>query len=199
MYTAQYEEDIWLDQNWEQLKLPEHGFFVEFGAGDGKTISNTYWLEKTKGWHGLLIEADVRHEIQDRPNSIIEMGLVVGPDQLVLFGVTDDPYLSGIYRTDTTGPVIARKRVEMQSSTLSSILDKHKIKKVDFISIDTEGSELEAWKTLDLNRWRPKVAMIELYTLGLGDNTKEVFAQMEKDGYTLKHQTGNGIFMDNKS
>lgn len=37
--------------------LPEHGgFFVEAGANDGYTQSNTYWLERFCGWEGILIE-----------------------------------------------------------------------------------------------------------------------------------------------
>jgi hypothetical protein len=34
----------------------EGGFFVEAGAHDGFTQSNTYWLERFRGWHGLLVE-----------------------------------------------------------------------------------------------------------------------------------------------
>ena len=38
--------------------LQDDGFFLEVGAHDGEHLSNTLWLEKQKGWSGLLVEAD---------------------------------------------------------------------------------------------------------------------------------------------
>lgn len=38
--------------------LQKNGFFIECGAYDGETRSNTLFLERFNGWTGLLIEAD---------------------------------------------------------------------------------------------------------------------------------------------
>ena len=40
------------------VSIYKNGLFIDFGAHDGEFISNTLWLEKEKGWDGLLIEAD---------------------------------------------------------------------------------------------------------------------------------------------
>src|SRR5258706_11075345 len=33
------------------------GTFIEVGANDGLNQSNTYWFERFRSWHGVLIEA----------------------------------------------------------------------------------------------------------------------------------------------
>ena len=39
-----------------QAYLPDGGFFIEAGAYDGFRQSTTYYLEKFRGWSGLLVE-----------------------------------------------------------------------------------------------------------------------------------------------
>jgi FkbM family methyltransferase len=185
-YRSQFGEDRWIEKNWSSLWLPDHGTFVEFGAGDGVHFSNTYWLEKDRGWNGLLIEPDPRTEIKDR-TAIIER-CVIGTGA-VAFGLhPTDAYLSGILRDSPN-------RMEVEAVPLSALLLKHHITRVDLISIDTEGTEVEAWRTLDLNIWRPTVAIIELYTWKLSDRSHEILDMMKADGYRLMHRTEcNGIF-----
>lgn len=186
-YQSQCAEDIWLDANWARLGLPIAGFFVELGAGDGVHFSNTNWLEKDRGWRGLLIEGDPRNEVKDRPNSIVER-CVIGTGT-VSFGLhPTESYLSGVNRP-------APERIEAEARTLTDVLDQHAIDRVDLISIDTEGNEIEVWKTLDLNRWRPQIAIVELFTWKMPDRSREVFGVMDLDGYELIYKTElNGIF-----
>src|SRR5690606_11138553 len=91
-FTAQDHEDKWLCDRWAELRLPEFGYFVEFGAGDGKTLSNTWWLEHHRGWHGLLCEPEPRNlakiSRRSRPRSVVEP-VCVGPAGTVLLGVCD--------------------------------------------------------------------------------------------------------------
>jgi FkbM family methyltransferase len=184
-FKSQFGEDAWLDANWVKLGLPDVGFFVEFGAGDGVHFSNTYWLEMDRGWTGLLIEPDPRNVV-NRAN--VERA-AVGPSGMVSFGLhPTDGYLSGIRRETP-------ERIEIELVPLSDILRRREIAKVDLISVDVEGTELEAWRTLDLNVWRPQIAIIELYTWQLPDQSKEIIAAMRDDGYRLIHRTeANGIF-----
>ena len=48
--------DAYLFSKWLPKNFKLHGTFIEIGAHDGKSISNTWWLEKCLGWSGLLIE-----------------------------------------------------------------------------------------------------------------------------------------------
>lgn len=190
-FYSQSGEDKWLAANWARTGLPDRGFFVEFGAGDGEYLSNTLWLEQAKGWRGLLIEGDYRTEVKPRPGCIIER-CVIGAG-VVSFGLhPTDAYLSGVNRP-------ALKRVDIVARPLSDVLRQHDIGRVDLISIDVEGNELECWRTLDLRIWRPTIAIMELYTWNLPDRSAEVVAGMEADGYELIHRTNlNGIFKDGR-
>lgn len=200
-FTAQCGEDRWLAANWSWLGLPADGFFVDFGAGDGKTFSNSWWLEKTKGWRGLLCEPDLRHEIRERPRSIIER-CAVGPAGLLSLALTVDPYLNSSLRRE--GPAKHERlavcdRVDVRCVPLSELLERHRVERVDVISVDTEGTEVEAWRTLDLARWRPRLAIVEYSTWDLNDDLEGLHAVMRGDGYRLVHTTTyNGIFWDGR-
>ena len=53
--TSQFGQSLFVDA---YLGNVENGFFVECGAADGKTFSNTFFFEKVRNWSGLLIEAN---------------------------------------------------------------------------------------------------------------------------------------------
>lgn len=202
-FTSQCGEDRWIWRNWTALGLPtlvgSDWWFVEVGAGDGKTFSNTYWLD-VLGMRGLLCEPDPRHKMVERPNCIVER-VAVGRTGAMYFGMAEDPYLSGAKRTaDAVHPRLrADARILVRSLTLTALLKTHDIKNVALLSIDTEGTELEAWNTLDLDYCRPLVVIIETDTWGLPDNYKPVCERMFDCGYAHVHQTKyNAIFSDNQ-
>src|SRR3954451_1905594 len=70
----------------EQLAghLPERGgVFVEAGAYDGFTQSNTYWLERFRGWSGVLVEAIpelAEQAKRNRPRSRVVQCALVSDD-----------------------------------------------------------------------------------------------------------------------
>lgn len=201
LFTAQCGEDQWLADNWPKLGLPDVGFFVDFGAADGKTFSNTYWLEKAKGWRGLLIEPNPDQTIKDRPNSIIER-VAVGPADTITLELTADPDLArSLPSQPNTEPRLkSRGFVEVESVRLTTLLERHNIDRVDLMSVDTEGTEIEAWRTLDLNRWRPRVVIVEYSTWHLRDDFEGIKSVWEADGYELLETTTyNCIFRDSEA
>jgi hypothetical protein len=186
-YRSQFGEDRWLDANWSSLKLPDVGYFVEFGSGDGTYLSNTYWLQHAKNWNGLLIDGDPRNKGSRDGCDFVRA--VIGDGSVVSFGLhLTETYLSGVNRKSP-------RRREVRSVPLSELLREHRVDRVDLISIDTEGTELECWRTLDLNRWRPTIAIIELETWRVSNRANEITAAMSVDGYDLLHRTQvNGIY-----
>ena len=204
-FASQHGEDSWLCDHWGLLQLPDRGFFVEFGAASGVKISNTHWLETYRGWHGLLCEPDPRNLAAlaecGRTDSIIEP-VAVGPRGTVQLGCPADPELSGtLRRLDAKQKVVrAEKLIDVPQVPLTDLLEKHGIEGIDLISIDTEGTELEAWRTLNLKRWRPRVAVVELITWGLPDQSEDIIAALRDDGYALIERTHhNGVFLDVQS
>ena len=66
-YHSQYKQDFWVDQLLEQK---EHGVFLDIGANDGVTISNSYFFEKERKWEGICVEpiADVYEKLDRSRN-----------------------------------------------------------------------------------------------------------------------------------
>ncbi len=52
----------------------------------------------------------------------------------------------------------------VKTITLEKILDENNISNIDFLSLDTEGYELNILKGLNLTKYRPKYMLIEIYT-----------------------------------
>jgi FkbM family methyltransferase len=121
----------------------ERGYFVEFGASDGKTLSNTWLLEKRFGWRGLLAEPSHHwHDLlkANRPGPIDTRCIWKETGCRLPFHETQDNYLSGL--DGPTCPITSTYEVE--TVTLSDLLNCHSSPPlIDYLSMDTEGSELD--------------------------------------------------------
>lgn len=136
----------------------QSGFYVEVGANDGRSSSNTYWLEKEMNWSGMLVEP-VLHKYfdmkrsRDHSKNIFIYGACVSED-------FKDDHLKLYYSNLMTSPdygegeAFAMKGERFLSEgeevlpiwapaiTLSKVLSHNKITHIDFLSIDVEGGEL---------------------------------------------------------
>ena len=160
------------------LKDIKNGFFIEAGANDGIKQSNTYYFEKYLDWTGLLIEPipEVFEKCRkNRPKSLTENYALVSPDypaktitmrysnlmSVVKGGMKskedEDKHIENGCKLKN----IQAYEVEVPTATLTSILDKHNIKKIDFLSLDVEGYELSVLKGLDFNHYRPAYILVE--------------------------------------
>lgn len=156
----------------------EAGFFVEAGANDGISQSNTLYFERYKGWTGILIEPVPELAAQcgiNRPRCIVETCA------LVPFGFADGEVvmrycnlmslIKGSMRSeeeeqDHIAAGCAIQGVEtyelkVPARTLSSVLDQHAVSRIDFLSLDVEGFELGVLKGIDFNRYRPTFMLVE--------------------------------------
>jgi len=189
LYVAQHGEDRWMNEHWGELGLPDKGTFVEVGAADGIRLSNTYWLAKARGWKGLLIEPDprsARYLAANRPESLMEAVAVGQANAEVYFGLMNEPTLSGIRRQNC-------QQAKVPLFTLTRLLEENHIGQVDVLSIDTEGTELEVWDSLDLSRWRPRLVIIEWHTVGLPTDKEGIITRMTADGYQLRAELGGNL------
>ena len=69
--------------------------------------------------------------------------------------------------------------VEVETSTLDTLLERQGVEKIDFLSMDIEGAELAALKGFDIKRFRPDLCCIET------DRRDAVVAYFESNGYEL--------------
>ena len=152
-------QDLWVLY---ELDLMPSGYFVEFGAYDGSRHSNTKLLEDRFGWNGLLVEPNpaVAHTLRLTRSAIVDGRCVwdVSGDTVELV-VTGDAELSTVadhaghdLHSDTRRATAVR-RVAVRSVSLNDLLDEYSAPKViDFLSVDTEGTELRILGIVRLRR-----------------------------------------------
>jgi FkbM family methyltransferase len=174
-------------------KIP-NGFFVEAGANDGVSQNNTLYYEKNFGWHGILIEPipELANKCKiNRPKSIVGNYALVSDDfkenfltmrycnlmSVVKGGMKTKAEEDQHIKSGSELKNITSYEVDVPVSTLSNILEKNMIKKVDFISLDVEGYELEVLKGFDFKKWQPSYILIE------ARYEDEINSFMDKVGY----------------
>jgi FkbM family methyltransferase len=143
-----------------QLGIKKPGFFVEFGATNGLDLSNTYLLEKNFGWKGILCEPakEWHEELRLNRSCAIDTRCVYSSTgQKIQFSETSIGELSTIssYMNSDANRLIRKKAAayEVETVTLGDLLSSHNAPSyIDFLSIDTEGSEYEILSAFDFSR-----------------------------------------------
>jgi FkbM family methyltransferase len=155
-------------------------FFVEFGATDGVTLSNTHLLEKHFGWKGILAEPARcwHHSLAANRSCIIDHRCVYNETgiEVDFLEVDQDsssplyitPELSGIARYADNGDWASPIRTDHSTSypvetvTLQDLLVQHDAPyEIGYLSIDTEGSELDILQAFDFKSRRIHVVTVE--------------------------------------
>ena len=178
-----------------ELEFKRNGFFIEFGATDGVSFSNTYLLEKEFGWTGILAEpARCFHEDlrSNRRDCHIETDCVWRESNLTL---AFNEAATGSFSTiDSFSSVDMWKKERKKSSTVYdvktiSLLDLlrkyHAPNRIDYLSIDTEGSEFEILRGFDFDQYQFNVITCEHNYTKQRDT---IFSLLTQKGYTRKWQ-----------
>jgi FkbM family methyltransferase len=144
-----------------QKYLGSNGFFIEAGAVDGVFDSNTYYLERFCGWHGILIEPmpDMFRRLKtNRPRSTHYNCALVAPDfEQLTITMT---HAHAISRVDGL-PAVTGEPIEVPGRTLASIVEEVNPAQIDLLSLDVEGYEIPVLRGLDLDVHRPRYMVIE--------------------------------------
>ena len=152
-----------------ELEHKRGGYFVEFGATDGVTLSNTLLLEAEYGWRGLLAEpARAWHErLRVNRAAIIDTRCVTGSTgEIVVFNETEwlevstiDKWSASDHHADLR---VGGKRYNVETISLNDLLNNNNApNEIDYLSVDTEGSEFEILNAFDFEQHRPKVITVE--------------------------------------
>jgi FkbM family methyltransferase len=189
-----------------RLANKRKGFFVEFGATDGVSLSNTFLLETDYDWNGIVVEpARAWHaELKKNRRCTIDYRCVAGASgNKIMFNETEWLELSTIEEFSSRGrnaeARILRNRYEVTSVSLTDLLRDHNAPNhFDYLSVDTEGSELAILEAFDFSQYTPQVITVEhnfdetnrrgLYALLSHRGYTREFAELSKfdDWYVLK-------------
>ncbi len=151
-------------------KFKREGFFVEFGATNGLDLSNSYLLAQEFNWRGILVEPAKVWTDQlrlNRPESHIET-LCVWKETAskVDFIETDASELSTLkmFSNMDVHSDLRRngKTYEVSTISLIDLLKKYDApKQIDYLSIDTEGSEFEILNAFNFSEYSFGVITVE--------------------------------------
>lgn len=140
------------------------GTFIEVGACDGIATSNTLLLEREYSWKGLLVEpASIWHEdLHKNRRAQIDTRCAWKSDgEKIPFVEKKSPGRSGIFETsdDKTEP---NSVYIVESVTLDRLIsDNPQFNTVDFLSVDTEGSEYEVLQGFPFEKIWPRFICVE--------------------------------------
>lgn len=181
-YVSQAGQDKILNEHF--FKNKKGGVFVDIGAHNGKSLSNTYFFEKALGWKGICFEP-MSHEFEKlkfNRNCICINACVSNVEGVVPFILVSSPQasvemLSGMLDTYDQRHLERMKRgiakyggsyqiINVPSVRLDKILKDREIAKIDYLSVDTEGGELEILKTINFNE-------IEVSAISVENNYKD--------------------------
>jgi len=178
----------------KELEYKKNGFFVEFGATNGIDLSNSFLLESKFSWQGILAEPGRiwRNELRkNRPNAKIEERLVwKDSGSKLLFNETAMVEFSTINllsnRDVHRGHRENGGKYEVETISLNDLLSKHEAPSIiDYLSIDTEGSEYEILSGLDFGKYGFRVITCEH---NYSKQRNLIYKLLTKHGYARKHE-----------
>lgn len=158
------------------LSNVKQGVFVEVGANDGITMSNTYYLEKELGWTGLAIEPipSAFKKLSQNRECVTVHGCITNFDgETPFLEITGDgEMLSGIPDNYDEGQARrVRKNLRRHNATsrkinvpcyrLTTLLERHGIDHINYLSLDTEGGEMDILRSIDFGTVNIDVLSVE--------------------------------------
>jgi len=193
---SQYGQDVTV---YELLNKPSHGVFLDIGANDGVTFSNSLYFEE-KGWTGICVEPHptIFESLSKSRQCHLLNACIAATDGVVNFLSVEGPanMLSGIVqyldqsdlnRIDEEIAAHGGHKHEIQIEALSpeTLLQRFNITEIDYLSIDTEGCELSILKVFDFDKTPVKVIGVEN-----GSRSPELFHYLSQQGYQLNKCVG---------
>jgi FkbM family methyltransferase len=188
--SSQFNQDLFV---LKETQYKRGGFFVEFGATNGVEGSNSYFLEKDYGWSGILAEPAkcwANALAQNRKAHIDHRCVWVESGQKIEFHEAEVATLSTLSLfKDSDMHTEARSKgatYVVETVSLLDLLEQHGAPKtIDYLSIDTEGSELAILSAFDFSKYDVRIISCEHNWTADRD---AIFALLTSKGYTLKHK-----------
>lgn len=203
-YSSQCGQDKWILDSFFPGKRA--GVFVDIGANDGVTFSNTVYLEKRLGWSGVAVEPipEVFSKLQaNRACSTVNACVGATSGNFLFRSISGySEMLSGlvdeydVYHLRRVNREIQEHQcpyqdIKVRCYTLNELLEEQGLSKVDFLTIDVEGAEVSIIKNLDESRFRISV-------IGIENNYKDyrIPAILKSKGFRLHSIVGDEFYVN---
>ena len=181
---------------------------MDVGAHHPKRFSNTYFFYKL-GWRG--VNTDAMHGSMNafnriRPRDINIEKPVSNKKQLLTYYAFNEPALNGFSKElseerDGKGSYFVKFTKDIETSTLEEILDSSlpKGQLIDFLTIDVEGLDFDVLKSANLEKYHPKVILVEIYNSSLADiQVSKIYRFLTDAGYELYAKAVNTVIFKHK-
>jgi FkbM family methyltransferase len=186
--------------------------YLDIGAADPIVLSNTY-LFYERGCRGVLVEPNPKFcrklEAARPGDKVLNVG--VGFDDrdsadYYMVGGPDGEYLNTfsaeeaeVIRTKAKDARPIVNVIKMPLVNINKLIEENLHRAPDFLSTDTEGLDLAILKSLDFDRFRPKIICVETLILGTNRAETAILDLMASKNYTVRGGTFvNTIFVDNQ-
>jgi len=200
-HYSQFGEDISVTGMFpKELK----GFFVDVGCFHPIKHNNTWKLYKRRDWRGINIDVDaIKIEGFNliRPHDINVNCAVSNKEEEISYWTNGDYS----HTSSLSSSFVSEKGGYTQKTTnsykLTSIIDntKYKDQKIDYLTVDAEGHDLEVLESLDFDRYYPSLIAVETYKAVLSDVEKtDLYQFLFTRGYRLIGWCGLTLLMANE-
>ena len=194
-HYSEFAEDVMVNRIFKNYN---DGMYIDIGAYHPQKGSLTYSLYK-KGWKGVNI---------DISKTSIDLFNISRPTDLNINSAISNFNGETFYYENS--PINQQnslikdndnqKKVKIKCNTLNDVLEKNNIIKVDYINIDTEGTELQVLNGIDFKKYKPMLLTIEDNSFNLNDPSKlKKISFMKKNNYEIINIIGVTMFFINKN
>ena len=199
---SQYGQDVVIRKFFRVVRPRVH-FFVDVGAFDGVTYSNTRSLFE-EGWSGLCFEPTRRNyerlaalymgtRVRTLPLAVSDHEGTAELHVATIPGHEDyGSDVSSLSQHETQRwPEYHWHAESVRVTTLTKALDDQGITGFDCLCVDTEGEDLNVLRGLDLCRFRPSLIVVEHGT----EHRRDLRSLLSQYGYVLWLDNGVDLFM----
>jgi len=153
----------------QYLNASTPGFFAEIGANNPFDLSQTWHLAK-EGWRGILVEPipELCDALRDnRKDSIVIEAACGAPNAnaTAIFTVAIDNGKSTLSPDFLDKRSCIAKQITVNVKPLNDMLEDENVEQLDFVSIDVEGTQYDVIKGFELQRWKPRLLLVEDHLL----------------------------------
>lgn len=210
-FYSQYKQDEFLNDHY--FKNSKGGVFVDIGAHDGECFSNSLFFEEELVWTGICVEPNptVFKTLTERRNSVCLNKAVYNKSGTISFSKNSGrtELLSGIvekYDDQHKQRIESENNfyggfveiIEVECDTFTNILTENGITTVDYLSIDTEGSEWDIISTIDFNKFKINVLDVEInYPNSI--ESQSIIKHLTNNGFKLVGQLGCDLVFENEN